>query len=284
MEGTPSVPGSAIRKGGGTVDSLSEFPEWRSVRIPNTGEDVLASSASSALLSVDLGPQRESSHTGRESSFDGSGLVRNASPRVRIRPASRPRSYLQTLEDFNEGSPPGSGFATSQRSNLEVSSAGLSNSIGMLTAAGASGYLSTSISTTGEFFPERAEPTEEVLESPTSPEFSPPPRVRWGISASPPRRKEDTVRKKKRFSMPALAIQTTNVTAKTNVSGTGKSKRFSLILGGRGSSSQPNLVENRLGTGIEEEAGGSGGGSGFRNGAAIGRLSELLARSSGKKK
>ena len=248
------------------------------------GEDVLASSASSALLAVDLGPQRESFYTDREPSFDGMGFSRNASPRVRIRPPSRPRSYLQILGDFNEGSPPGSGFTTGQRSNLEASSVGVSNSIGALTAAGASGYLSTSISTSGEFFPESAEPVEDVFESPTNPEFNPPPRVRWSISASP-KRKEDTVRKKKRFSMPALAIQTTTVTAKANVSGTGKSKRFSLILGGRGSYSQPNLVENgRLGAGIEEEEGGNGRGSGFRNGAAVGKLSELLARNSNKKK
>jgi len=282
MDGTPSVPGSSTRTGDGTVNSLSEFPEWRSVRILNGGEDVLASSASSALLAVDLGPQREPSYTDREPSLDGPGLGRGASPRIRIKPASRPRSYLQILGDFNEGTPPGSGFAPGQRYNLEPSNAGISGSIGALTAAGTSGYLSTSISTTAEPSPESAGPTEQVFEPPTSPEFSPPPRVRWSISDSP-KRKEDTVRKKKRFSIPALALQTTTVTAKTNVSGTGKSKRFSLILGVRGSASQPNLMESKLGTNIEEEAGGSGGGSGFRNGAAVSKLSELLARSSGKK-
>ena len=155
----------------------------------------------------------------------------------------------------------------------------LSNGIGALTSAGASGYLSTSISTSGEFFPENpGPPTEDAPESPTNPEFSPPQRVRWSVPASPVKRKEDTIRKKKRFSMPALAIQTTTVTAKTNVNGPGKSKRFSLILGGRGSSSQPNLTENsKLGSNIEEE-GVNGGSSGFRNSPAVGKLSELLAR------
>lgn len=251
MDGTPSIPSSSIRAGGGTITSLSEFPEWRSVRISNVGEDVLASSASSALLAVDLGPQRESSHTERESSLDGPGLGHNPSPRVRIRPPSRPRSYLQILENFNEGSPSGSGFTTDKRSNLEVSSVGVNNGIGALTSAGASGYLSTSISTTGEFFPESVEPTGDALESPSIPEFSSPPRVRWSISASPKRR-EDTIRKKKRFSMPVLAIQATTVTAKTNANETGKSRRFLLILGGKGSSSQPNLTENRLSTNVEE--------------------------------
>ena len=284
MDGTPSIPSSSIRRGGDTMNSLSELPEWRSVPVPNIGEDALASSASSALLAVDFGPQREPSYTtDREPSLDGPGTGRNASPRVRIKPPSRPRSYLQILEDFNEGSPPGSGFTTGQRSNLGASTAGISGSVGVLAAAGVNGYLSTPMSASSEFFPEGTEPAEEAIESPTSPDFSPPPRVRWNVSASP-RRKEDTVRRKKRFSMPALAIQTTTVTAKTNISGSGKSKRFSLILGGRGSSSQPNLVGgSKLGTNIEEEAGGSGGGSGFRNGAAVGKLSELLARSSSKK-
>ena len=280
MDGTPSIPSSSIRAGGDTINSLSELPEWRSVRISNVGEDTLASSA---LLAVDLGPQRESFSTDREPPADDLVLSRNSSPRIRIKPSLRPRSYLQTLEDFDKGSPPNSRFTTGQRSILEVSSIGMNNSVGALTPGGASGYLSTSISTSGELSPGNAGPTEDVLESPISPEFSPPLKVRWRISASP-KRKEDTVRKKKRFSMPALAIQTTTVTAKTNANGTGKSKRFSLILGGRGSSSQPNLTGDRLGTNVEEEEGTGGGGNGSRNSPAVGRLSDLLARSQSKNK
>ena len=281
MDGTPSIPGSSYRGGGGTTNSLSEFPEWRSVRISNAGEDALASSTSSALLAVDLGPQRESSHTHREPSLDNPALNRNASPRIRIKPPPRPRSYLQILGDFNEGSPSEPGFTASRTSDLEPSSVGVNNEIGGLATAGASGYLSTSISTSGEFSPASGEPTENVFESPTSPELSPPPKVRWSVSASPKRR-EDTVRKKKRFSMPALAIQTTTVATRTSGGGNGKSRRFSLILGGRGSSSQPNLTENsRLGANIEE--GGSNGGGGF-GGSAVGKLSELLARNPGKNK
>jgi hypothetical protein len=96
----------------------------------------------------------------------------------------------------------------------------VNNSIGALTSAGASGHLSTSISTSGEFSPESAEP-EDAVDSSTIAEFYPPPKVRWSISASP-KRKEDTLRKKERFSMPALAIQTTTVTAKAT-NGSGKS-------------------------------------------------------------
>ena len=281
---TSPIPSSPIRATGGTTNSLSEFPKWRSVRVSNVGEDALASSASSALLAVDFGPQREASQPEREPSLDNL-LGQNPSPRVRIKPPSRPRSYLQILEDFNGGGPSGSGFSAGQRSILEVSSIGMNDGIGALTAAGASGYLSTSMSTSGEFSPESAEPVEDVVESPTSPEFSPPLRVRWSVSASP-KRKEDTVRRKKRFSMPALAIQTTTVTAKTDPNGAGKSKRFSLILGGKGSSSQPNLMESRLDTNLEEEGegGDGGGGGGLGSGTAIGKLSELLARASSKSK
>lgn len=282
MDGTPSIPGSSIRVGGGTINSLLEFPEWRSVRISNAGEDALASSASSALLAVDLGPHRESSLTDRGPFLDNPTLNRNASPRIRIKPPPRPRSYLQILEDFNEGSPSGPGFIADQTSNPEPSGVDANSGIGGLTAAGASGYLSTSISTSGEFPLESVELTENLFGSPTSPELSPPPRVRWSVPASP-KRKEDTIRRKKRFSMPALAIQTTTVTTKTNASGNGKSRRFSLILGGRGSYSQPNLTGNsRLGTNIEEEEGNSVGG-GF-GGSAVGKLSELLARNPGKSK
>jgi FYVE/RhoGEF/PH domain-containing protein 5/6 len=238
---------------------------------------VLASSASSALLGVDLSPQRESSYTDREPSIDNPAFHRNASPRIRIKPPPRPRSYLQILEDFNEGSPSGSGFTTGQTSNLEVSNVGVNISIGALTAAGASGFLSTSMSTSGDLSPASAGPTEDVLESPITPELSPPPKVRWSVPASPKRR-EDTIRRRKRFSMPALAIQTTPVTTKTNASGNGRSRRFSLILGGRGSSSQPNLTESsRLGTNTEEVEGNNPGNR-FRTSAAV-RLSELLARS-----
>lgn len=280
MDGTPSIPGSSIRAGDGTVNSLPEFPEWRSVRISNTGEDIFASSASSALLAADLSPQRESSHTDRETSFDSPALSRNASPRIRIKQPPRPRSYLQILEDFDKGGPPGSGFPAGQASNLENSSVGVHNNTSRLSAGGAGGFPSTSVLTLGEVSSGEGH-TEDVFESPTSPEYSLPQRVRWSVSVSPKRR-EDTIRKKKRFSMPALAIQTTTVTTKTNTNGNGRPKRFSLSLGGRGSSSQPNLMESGgMGTNAEEVR--SGGGSKVRTGAA-GKLSELLARSPSKNK
>jgi len=56
-------------------------------------------------------------------------------------------------------------------------------------------------------------------------------------SAAPPEleppRREDTARRHKRFSLPAIALHTTPVTARPNSSGEGLAKRFSLVLGGK---------------------------------------------------
>lgn len=88
------------------------------------------------------------------------------------------------------------------------------------------------------------------------------PTVPRSLPSSPLRanRQEDTVRRRKRFSMPAVAIHTTPVTARPNVIGEGKSKRWSLVLG--------NLKNN---------------GSDFAQGVAAGRLNELLGRQGGSK-
>ena len=79
---------------------------------------------------------------------------------------------------------------------------------------------------------------------------------------SSPRKKEDTARRHKRFSVPAVAIQTTPVTTRPNVIGEGKAKRFSLVLGRAagvvGHHSHPD----------------------FGHGVAAGKLSELLKRNS----
>lgn len=89
-------------------------------------------------------------------------------------------------------------------------------------------------------------------------------RVVERISSQPttPRKKEDTARRHKRFSVPAVAIQTTPVTTRANVIGEGKAKRFSLVLGRMagvvGSHSHPDLG----------------------HGVAAGKLSELLKRNS----
>lgn len=107
--------------------------------------------------------------------------------------------------------------------------------------------------------------------------------------SSPLKRKEDTARRSKRFSLPAIALHTTSVTARTTEIGeetsalsressTGEppqsalSKRFSLVLAGRnstymdyslGKTSSDDLLEPSLARGV-----------------AAARLSELLGRKS----
>ncbi|KIP04169.1 hypothetical protein PHLGIDRAFT_494233 [Phlebiopsis gigantea 11061_1 CR5-6] len=93
-----------------------------------------------------------------------------------------------------------------------------------------------------------ASPPPSIGTSPATSRFSRP-----AEDASP--RQEDTVRRRKRFSLPAVAIHTTPVTTRPNVVGEGKSKRWSLVLGNLKSS-----------------------GSEFAHGVAAGKLSELLGR------
>ncbi|CAK5273501.1 unnamed protein product [Mycena citricolor] len=97
-------------------------------------------------------------------------------------------------------------------------------------------------------------------------------------------RKENTARRNKRFSMPAVALQTTNVTTRTQLvsisDGPAKmptrSKRFSLVLGtrphvqhaGYGSRGQSEMVGRQV-MAAQDELG---------RGAAAGKLSELLGR------
>ena len=96
---------------------------------------------------------------------------------------------------------------------------------------------------------------EEALLDEEGQELDAPSVVESSLPSTP--RKEDTVRRRKRFSLPAVAIHTTPVTARPNVVGEGKAKRWSLVLGNLKSS-----------------------GSEFAHGVAAGKLSELLGRQS----
>lgn len=100
--------------------------------------------------------------------------------------------------------------------------------------------------------------------------------------------REDTARRHKRFSLPAVALHTTSVTARTQVSGetreSGKAsphgvraKRFSLVLGGRHQAKGVGAVGKRS-DGTEEGSKGDEGTSELARGVAAGKLSELLGR------
>ncbi|KAF8877905.1 hypothetical protein BD779DRAFT_1556237 [Infundibulicybe gibba] len=104
------------------------------------------------------------------------------------------------------------------------------------------------------------------------------------ISANLPQpRKEDTARRSKRFSLPAIAVQTTSVTARTNdTSGANvdpaapaaRSKRFSLVLGSRSHHRRPGSP----GEIAKVEKHNSSEGGPLGRGVAAGKLSELLGR------
>lgn len=200
----------------------------------------------SALMSFNLdSPKRSSSR------LDDPSPVRNqregseqnhALPAFRPRAASRPRSYHQIVEDFRargEYSPIAGSPTTSRFSESN-------------TRLGEPSFV----------IDEREEDvgTEsgDVVDSPVS----------NSVSLPPSPRKEDTARRNKRFSLPAVAIQTTPVTATPKLVGEGRSRRISLVLG-RSSSAYAG--------GGPGQANGDFGGM-FRGGVAIGKLSELLSR------
>ncbi len=101
--------------------------------------------------------------------------------RVRLKSISRPKSYHQILEDFQQG---GQNFLPGSPSTVLVDS-----------------LIEESSESNGE-------ENDTLQDSPPSIHFSQPP------SPSPRRRREDTARRSKRFSVPAIALHTTNVTAK----------------------------------------------------------------------
>lgn len=81
-------------------------------------------------------------------------------------------------------------------------------------------------------------------------------------------------RTRKRFSMPALALQTTPVTAVPKASGEGRSKRFSLVLGGGKQKAQ--AVHTQAHNGVEDDH--ANGEQDLRRSVAAVQLQELLER------
>lgn len=108
-----------------------------------------------------------------------------------------------------------------------------------------------------------------------------PPETRVDTHPSTPSKKEalsskeDTARRHKRFSLPALAIQMTPVTARPGTTGEGRSKRLPLTPSGRSDGRQ---VQNE----IRDRDGKScvSGRDELSRGMAVVKLSELLVRPS----
>jgi FYVE/RhoGEF/PH domain-containing protein 5/6 len=209
------------------------------------------SSSPDALMAIDS-PQRalhriddrdgECDENNEDIFNDADRRSGSPTPRIRIKSAMRPRSYHQILEDFqrSEKGLPGSGGSrpmmgtgsTTSHQDETESSAGLESE-----------------SVTGS---SPQTPVDRQLSTP------------W--------RKEDTVRRHKRFSLPAIALQNTPVTARPNAFGVGKSKRFSLVLGGRSSGQQ---AQNDVPYEVREPGLGKGD---LSSGVAAVKLGELLGR------
>ncbi|TCD62196.1 hypothetical protein EIP91_007229 [Steccherinum ochraceum] len=148
-------------------------------------------------------------------------------PAYKMRPQSaRPRSYIQILEDFHHG---------------EHSPVSASPSTAQFNNSAA-----------------RLNDSDEALDGE--------PGIPESTSLPPsPRKKEDTARRHKRFSLPAVAIQATPVMARPSLVGEGRMKRFSLVMGKSTPSTSSGAVSDL--------------GSSIRHSAAAGKLSELLGRS-----
>ena len=210
--------------------------------------------------------------------------------RVRVKSHQRVRSYQQLLEDFQEQS-----HATRPRLSSKASQSQIRNVVEMDDAfeidehegtewdGGGGGGGGEEQDHVDPFYT----PTHSIVTSPVS---SP---------RKPQRRVEDAARRSKRFSLPAIGLHTTVVTARTSIEseevvpviGTGgeseedaivvgegantglSSKRFSLVLAGRNSSHHVDASQRDHSSG-----GGQDGDLGLAKGLAATRLSELLGR------
>jgi len=194
-----------------------------------------SASTPSALMAIHSGSLKrplsrleDSSPVRRQRDPSGEGDASVTAMKIRP-PHARPRSYVHILEDFHQGensvsgSPSTSQYAGSASVRFELDVGDHEN------------VESSAVAN-----------TREATSLPPS-----------------PRRKEDTARRHKRFSLPAVAISATPVMARPSLVGEGKLKRFSLVLGKSTSS------------GGSSELGGS-----IFQSAAAGKLSELLGRTS----
>lgn len=175
-------------------------------------------------------------------------------PVIRLRPASRPPSFLHVLENFQEESlqatpsPSTSHFSAQTDESIDAPPSSLHPSILLSNNSGA--------------------PSLAHL----APGSAPP------LTTSPPRI-EDTVRRQKRFSLPVVGLQTTPVTARANTKGEGLAKRFSLVLGGGRTVKGPKSSHAR-GQELDDETEGNAikQSRSAGHGAAAARLTDLLGR------
>ncbi|KZT63931.1 hypothetical protein DAEQUDRAFT_679472 [Daedalea quercina L-15889] len=230
LERSPTSPGGV---GAGTTHAHLTLSGLKSMPSLVFGDN--RGSSPAALLAVDLAlesPNRVLTRIEDESAIadaeDANGAP--AVSAIRVRPVARPRSYVQILEDFHEHAH-GTPSPSPSRSRY-----------------GTSGWDDSTLDDSRVLGVDDGG-SSLMLDSPSN----------AGSSLPLTPRKENTARRHKRFSLPAVALQTSPVTARPNVVGEGNSRRFSLVLGRSPGVHAPEP-------------------NGFKDGLAAGKLSELLSR------
>ncbi|KAF4610790.1 hypothetical protein D9613_006610 [Agrocybe pediades] len=234
----------------------------------------------SALVAIDLNSSRDLSLDAEDIRGHRPAENDQRRPRLRMKSHQRLRSYQQILEDFQEQA----------RSAKEAKAAPVTDEANVAGGVGENRTLEGNGS--GAYNNQEEDLEDEELDQ--LDDFFTPVHSRVSSPVSSPRkqqpRREDTARRSKRLSLPAIGLQPTNVTARTaeispldqstslsressigelTSSAGGRSRRFSLVLVGR-NSYYPE--EGSGSTVVLDES------ADLSKGVAAARLSELLGR------
>lgn len=186
-----------------TISSLSKLPSWLSMPSMPTS----SSQPQALMFDMDLTSDKENTPDAAGTSQDsdcgtsstsGHELEEGRRRRIRLKPHSRPKSYHQILEDFQNVQPGRHNQGLHFPLNLLIDSA-IEESSESVVSEGGEGRLDSG--NEGDELPSTPLPsTNYVSQTPTP---------------SPRRRKEDTARRSKMFSLPAIALHAANVTTRT---------------------------------------------------------------------
>jgi len=190
----PSGEGSTNINKFGTIGSFSHLPSWLSMPslpVPRQPH---------ALMAIDTTCSRDISFDNVDD--DGSETEeRERKGRVRIKSHQRVRSYQQLLEDFQEQSHAMRPGLSSKESQSQIRKAvGMDDTFDIEEDEDAGGGEGEEQDHVDSFYT----PTQSIASSPVS-------------SRRKQARREDTARRSKRFSLPAIGLQTTVVTARTSI-------------------------------------------------------------------
>lgn len=258
-----------------TITSLSHLPSWLSM------PSLPVQRQPHALMAIDMNFNHDVSFDNIDD-IGSEAEERGRKGRVRVKSHQRIRSYQQLLEDFQEQShavQPLEQDLSSKASRSQVrNTAGMDDIFDIEDEEEDQDHVDP-------FYT----PTHSIVSSPVS-------------SPRKQQRREDTARRSKRFSLPAIGLHTTIVTARTSIEadelpategvrvgeegtvgegvggavGGGLAKRFSLVLAGRHS----HHVDVTGSKGRHDDGQDDSVDLGLAKGLAATRLSELLGRKS----